>query len=51
MSINALLRLLTVTGQNENISHGLQSGKDQKRDNQRDENGYQFNNTGFIDYM
>ena len=42
--INALLRMLTVTGQNEDISHGLQIGKDQKGDNQRDENSYQFNN-------
>ena len=41
--------MLTVTGQNENISHGLQIGKDQKGDNQRDENGYPFNNIGFID--
>ena len=32
--INALLRMLTVTGQNEDISHRLQIGKDQKRDNQ-----------------
>ena len=47
--INALLRMLTVTGQNEDISHGLQIGKDQKGDNQRDENDYQFNNIGFID--
>ena len=47
--INVLLRMLTVTGQNEDISHGLQIGKDQKGDNQRDENGYQFNNMGFID--
>ena len=47
--INALLRMLTVTGQNEDISHGLQIGKDQKGDNQRDENGYQSNNIGFID--
>jgi len=39
--INALLRMLAVTGQNEDISHGLQIGKDpsQKGDNQRDENG------------
>ena len=37
--INALLRMLTVTGQNKDISHGLQIGKDQKGDNQRDENG------------
>ena len=47
--INALLRMPTVTGQNEDISHGLQIGKDQKGDNQRDENGYHFNNIGFID--
>jgi len=40
--INALLRMLMVTGQNEDISHGLQIGKDQKGDNQRDENGYQI---------
>jgi len=40
--------MLTVTGQNEDISHWLQIGKDQKGDNQRDENGYQFNNIGFI---
>jgi len=38
--INALLRMLTVTGQNEDISHGLQIGKDEKGNNQRDENGY-----------
>ena len=44
--INALLRMLTVTGQNEDISHGLQIDKDQKGDNQRDKNGYQFNNIG-----
>jgi len=36
MFINALLRMLTVAGQNENISHGLQIGKDQKGDNQRE---------------
>ena len=47
--INTLLRMLTVTGQNENICHGLQIGKDQKGDNQRDRNGYQFNHIGFID--
>jgi len=38
-----------VTEQNENISHGLQIGKDQKGDNQRDEKGYQINNIRFID--
>jgi len=49
ISIDALLRMLTVTGQNEDNSHGLPIGKDQKGDNQRDENGYQFNNIEFID--
>ena len=49
MFINAMLRMLTVTGQNGNFSHRLQIGKDQKGDNQQDENGYQFNNIGFID--
>jgi len=47
--INALLHILTVTGQSEHINHGLQIGKDQKGDNQRHENGYQFNNIGSID--
>jgi len=42
-------RALTVTGQNEDISHGLWIGKDQKGDNQRNENDYQFNKIGFID--
>jgi len=40
--INALLRMLTVTGQNEDISHGLQISNDQKGDNKRDENIYTF---------
>ena len=40
--------MLTVTGHNEDVSHRLQIGKDQKGDNQRDENGYQFNNIGFM---
>ena len=40
--------MLTVTGQNEHISHGLQIRKDQKGDNQCDD-GYEFNNIGFID--
>jgi len=47
--INALLRMLAVIGQNENVRHGLQIGKVQKNDNQRDDNGCQFNNIGFID--
>jgi len=41
--------MLTVTAQNENISHGLQIGKDSKGDNQREDNSYHFNNIGFID--
>jgi len=49
ISINALLHMLTVTGQNEDISHRLQIGKDQKGDNQRDENGCQVNYIEFID--
>jgi len=36
-----------LTGQNEDNCRGLQIGKDQKGNNQRDENGYQFNNIGF----
>jgi len=46
--INALVRMLMIIGQNENIGHGLQIGKDQTRDNQRDDNSYQFNNIRFI---
>ena len=34
--INALPRMLMVTGRNADISHGLQIGKDQKGDNQRE---------------
>jgi len=47
--INVLLRMLTATGQNEDSIYGLQIGRDQKEDNQRDKNGYQFNNIEFID--
>jgi len=32
--INALLHMVTVTGQNEDIGHRLQIDKDQKGDNQ-----------------
>jgi len=46
--INALLRMLTVVEQNEDISHELQTSKDQKGYNQRDENCYQFNYIWFI---
>jgi len=41
--------MLTVTGENEDISHGQQIGKDQKGDNQRGEKAYQSKNLGFID--
>jgi len=37
--INALLRMLKVTGQNVKISHRLQISKDQKGDKKRNENG------------
>ena len=47
--INALLRMLTATGQNQGISHGLHIGKDQDDSSQDADHGYQFNNTGFID--
>jgi len=47
--INALLRMLTATGQNQGISHGLQIGKNQKDSSQDSDHGYQFNKTGFID--
>ena len=49
ISINALLQMLTVTGQNQGISHGLQIGKDQDNSSQDADHGYQFNNIGFID--
>jgi len=41
--------MLTVTGQNENVSHRLQIGENREEDNWRDDNGYQLNNIGFID--
>jgi len=47
--INALLRMLTATGQNQGISHGLQISKDQDDSSQDADHGYQFNNIGFID--
>jgi len=47
--INALLRMLTVTGQNQGISHSLQIGKDQDDSSQDANHGYQFNNIGSID--
>ena len=47
--INALLRMLTATGQNQGISHGLQIGKDQDDSSQDADHGYQFNCKGFGD--
>jgi len=41
--------MLTATGQNQEISHGLQIGKDQDASSQDADHGYQFNNIGFID--
>ena len=41
--------MLTVTGQNQGISHGLQIGKDQDDSSQDADHGYQFNNIRFID--
>ena len=40
--------MLTITGQQEGISHGLQMGKDQE-DIRDADHGYQVNNIGFID--
>jgi len=47
--INALLRMLTATGQNQGINHGLQIGKDQDDSSQDADHSYQLNNIGFID--
>jgi len=47
--INALLRMLAANGQNPRIIHGLQIGKNQDDSSQDADNGYQFNNIGFID--
>jgi len=47
--MNALLRMLTATGQNQGISHGLQICKDQDDSSQDADHGYQFDYIGFID--
>ena len=49
--INVPLRMLTASGQNQGISHGLQIGRDQDAtDSSQDaKHGYQTNNIGFID--
>ena len=41
--------MLTATGQNQGISHGLQIGKDQDESSQDADHGYHFNNICFID--
>jgi len=41
--------MLTATGQNRGISHGLQIGKNQKHISQDADHGYYFNKIGFID--
>ena len=41
--------MLTATGQNQGVSHGLQIGKDQDDSIQDANHGYQFNNIGFTD--
>jgi len=47
--INALLRMLTATGQNQGINCCLQIGKHQDDSSQDADHGYQFDNIGFID--
>jgi len=47
--INALLQMLTATGQNQGTSHGVQIGKDQDDSSQDANHGSQFNNISFID--
>ena len=47
--INVPLRMLTASGQNQGISHGLQIGRDQDDSSQDAKHGYQTNNIGFID--
>ena len=41
--------MLTATGQNQEISHGLQIGKDQDDSSQDAKHGFQYNNIGFIE--
>jgi len=47
--INALLQMLTATGQNQGISHGLQIGNNQEDSSQDANHGYKLDNVGFID--
>ena len=47
--IDALLQMLTATGQNQGIGHCLQIGKNQDDSSQDADHGYQFHNIGFID--
>jgi len=41
--------MLTAIWQNQDISHGLQIGKDQEDSSQDANHGYHFNDIGFID--
>jgi len=47
--INVLLRMLTVTEQNQGISHVLKIGKNQEDSSQDANHGFQFNVIVFID--
>jgi len=47
--INALLQMLTATGQNQGISHGLQIGNNQEDSSQDANHGYKLDHVGFID--
>jgi len=47
--INTLLRILTATGQNQGISHGLHFGKNQENSSHDADHGYQFDDIGFVD--
>jgi len=47
--MNALLQMLTATGQNQGISHGLQIGNNQEDSSQDTNHGYKLDNVGFID--
>ena len=41
--------MLTATGQNQGISHGLQIGNNQEDSSQDTNHGYKLDNVGFID--
>ena len=43
--------MLIATGQNQDISHGLQIGKNQEHSSQDADHGFQFNKIDFIDHI